>query len=281
MLLRICEPAAPSAVAARAGLAGEFLAARERCVPGHHQSQLHYVSEVPERTDDGEEAMPFLQVTERYAEPEGPRMSRAEMLDFLFAQHGAVCQGCDRRFDDPGYLQLDHNTHRSEGGLNDITNRILLCGPCNRLKSNQYTLSGLRRQGVYGGMRKQMRDSWGHTKLFCKHHPGKYPSILMQNLDPGITATPQYDEDEERELRSLGVAVMSGGGFPRVPIDSPGKLIALTGNKVLRLASPCRAQCDIAAVIKSIFEGTDWTEEAAFDVILADGQRRVLTMTRK
>ena len=98
------------------------------------------------RTDDGQDAVPFLQVTERYAEPDGPRMSRAAMLDFLLAQHGPKCQGCDRTFDDPRYLQLDHNTPRSDGGLNHITNRILLCGPCNRLKSNQYTLSGLRRQ---------------------------------------------------------------------------------------------------------------------------------------
>ena len=98
------------------------------------------------RTDDGAEAVPFLQVTERIAEPEGPRMSRAEMLDYLLKLHGAKCQGCDRRFDDPRYLELDHNTPRSDGGLNHVTNRILLCGPCNRLKSNQYTLSGLRRQ---------------------------------------------------------------------------------------------------------------------------------------
>ena len=90
--------------------------------------------------------MPFLQVTERYAEPDGPRMSRADMLAFLLQQHGPRCQGCDRSFDDPRYLELDHNTPRSDGGLNHITNRILLCGPCNRLKSNQYTLSGLRRQ---------------------------------------------------------------------------------------------------------------------------------------
>jgi hypothetical protein len=99
-----------------------------------------------ERTDDGDEAVPFLQVTERYAEPNGPRMSRAEMYDFLLAQHGPKCQGCDRSFDDPRYLELDHNTPRSDGGLNHITNRVLLCGPCNRLKSNQFTLSGLRRQ---------------------------------------------------------------------------------------------------------------------------------------
>ena len=108
--------------------------------------QVHYTSESPTRTDDGGEAVPFLQVTERYAEPNGPRMTRAEMLEFLLQQHGSRCQGCDRTFDDPRYLELDHNTPRSDGGMNHITNRVLLCGPCNRLKSNQYTLSGLRRQ---------------------------------------------------------------------------------------------------------------------------------------
>ena len=106
---------------------------------------IHYETAPPERTDGGDEAVPFLQVTERYAEPPGPRMSRAEMYDHLLAQHGRRCQGCDRTFDDPRYLELDHNTPRSDGGLNHITNRVLLCGPCNRAKSNTYTLSGLRR----------------------------------------------------------------------------------------------------------------------------------------
>ncbi len=105
---------------------------------------IHYESTPPQRTDDGQEAVPFLQVTERYAEPGGPKMSRAEMYDFLVEQHGSKCQGCDRVFDDPRYLELDHNTPRSDGGLNHITNRVLLCGPCNRAKSNTYTLSGLR-----------------------------------------------------------------------------------------------------------------------------------------
>ena len=54
------------------------------------------------------------------------------------------CQGCYREFDDDRYLQLDHNTPRSDGGINHISNRILLCGPCNLAKSNRYTLSGLR-----------------------------------------------------------------------------------------------------------------------------------------
>ena len=106
---------------------------------------IHYATEPPLRTDDGEEAAPFLRVKERIREPEGQKMSRAEMYDFLLTQHGMKCQGCDRVFDDPRYLELDHNTPRSDGGLNHISNRILLCGPCNRAKSNTYTLSGLRR----------------------------------------------------------------------------------------------------------------------------------------
>ena len=104
-----------------------------------------YETAPPVRTDGGMEAAPFIQVTERYAEPDGPRMSRAEMYEYLLAQYGQRCQGCDRRFDDARYLELDHNTPRSDGGLNHITNRVLLCGPCNRAKSNTYTLSGLRR----------------------------------------------------------------------------------------------------------------------------------------
>ena len=104
-----------------------------------------YETTPPTRTDGGMEAAPFMQVTERYAEPDGPRMSRAEMYEYLLAQHGQRCQGCDRVFDDARYLELDHNTPRSDGGLNHVTNQILLCGPCNRAKSNTYTLSGLKR----------------------------------------------------------------------------------------------------------------------------------------
>lgn len=106
---------------------------------------FYYATTPPERTDDGEQAAPFLRVKERVKEPNGKQMSRAEMYDFLLTQHGPKCQGCERVFDDPRYLELDHNTPRSDGGLNHISNRILLCGPCNRVKSNQYTLSGLRR----------------------------------------------------------------------------------------------------------------------------------------
>ena len=108
--------------------------------------EVHYKTEPPARTDDGETAAPFLRVKQRVKEPDGPRWTRAEMYAHLLEQHGPRCQGCDRTFDDPRYLELDHNTPRSDGGLNHISNRVLLCGPCNRLKSNTYTLSGLRRE---------------------------------------------------------------------------------------------------------------------------------------
>ena len=113
---------------------------------GHLFAQdVHFTTEPPERTDDGERASPFPRVKERIKEPEGKKMSRAKMYEFLLMQHGPRCQGCDRLFDDSRYLELDHNTPRSDGGLNHISNRVLLCGPCNQAKSNIYTLSGLRR----------------------------------------------------------------------------------------------------------------------------------------
>ena len=84
-------------------------------------------------------------------EPRGPKMTRAEMYMHLLGQHGAKCQGCDRTFDDPRYLELDHNSPRSDRGINHISNRILLCGPCNRVKSNTLTLTGLRRKNKREG----------------------------------------------------------------------------------------------------------------------------------
>ena len=113
--------------------------------------EVTFTDQPPERTDDGETAAPFLRVKQRVKEPDGPRWTRAEMYEHLLDQHGARCAGCDRLFDDPRYLELDHNVPRSDGGINHVSNRILLCGPCNRLKSNIYTLSGLRRENAKRG----------------------------------------------------------------------------------------------------------------------------------
>lgn len=134
-------------------LQGEGLAAPDGDTGGQllTKGQIGYETRPPVRTDDRQEAVPFLETKQRVEEPKGPRMSRAEMYDVLLSKQGPKCQGCDRVFDDPRYLELDHNTPRSDGGLNHISNRVLLCGPCNKLKSNIYTLSGLRRENVKRG----------------------------------------------------------------------------------------------------------------------------------
>ena len=118
---------------------------------------VHYTRDLPVRTDEGDTAAPYLKVKRSIPEPPGARMSRADMYDILLSQQGTKCQGCDRKFDDARYLELDHNVPRSDGGINHISNRILLCGPCNRLKSNTYTLSGLRGENKKRGyMRNQL-----------------------------------------------------------------------------------------------------------------------------
>ena len=108
-------------------------------------------TEPPERRDDGETAAPFLRVKQRVKEPDGPKWTRAEMYEHLIEQNGSICEGCGRTFDDRRYLELDHNIPRSDGGMNHVRNRILLCGPCNKLKSNIYTLSGLQRENKKRG----------------------------------------------------------------------------------------------------------------------------------
>ena len=106
---------------------------------------IHYLTAPPVRTDDGGDAAPSLKLKVQIPEPPGPKMSHADMKETLIGNEGLVCRGCLRTFDDPRYLDLDHNTPRSDGGINHISNRLLLCGPCNRAKSNTLTLSGLRR----------------------------------------------------------------------------------------------------------------------------------------
>ena len=107
---------------------------------------IEFSMEPPIRTDDTDETMlpgdPTPQVTSR--EPPGPKMSRAEMVCILMEECKGKCMGCGRTFDDPRYLELDHNVPRADRGINHISNRVLLCSPCNRLKSHKYTLSGLQ-----------------------------------------------------------------------------------------------------------------------------------------
>ena len=53
------------------------------------------------------------------------------------------------------YVQLDHVTPISGGGSHDLSNRALLCRPCNGDKSDTRTIVWLRQQAGYATGRKQ------------------------------------------------------------------------------------------------------------------------------
>ena len=126
--------------------------------PGKSAKDLFEIGEItydkapPERSEkDIREEPPDLPPTEKYTEP-GKRMTTAEIRERLLRKNGIKCEGCNRTFDHPGYLEVDHNTPRSQGGLHHISNRILLCSPCNRLKSNTLTVEGLQRENKKRGL---------------------------------------------------------------------------------------------------------------------------------
>ena len=104
--------------------------------------KVHVRTEPLVRTDDGETAAPRLKSLKRKLE--APTMSRQAMIDQLKQDHGNICQGCGFEFPHDGFIELDHSLPRTDGGSNGIENRVLLCGPCNRHKSNTLTLTGLR-----------------------------------------------------------------------------------------------------------------------------------------
>ena len=106
----------------------------------------------PDRSDDGEFAAPPLRSKRktRVPAPQGELMPREQMVTWLYGEQNGKCAGCDMVLPQR-YLELDHKLPRSDGGHNGISNRALLCGPCNRTKSNTLTLSGLRKRNKQEG----------------------------------------------------------------------------------------------------------------------------------
>ena len=114
--------------------------------------QVHFTTTAPQRTDSGEVAAEPFETPERRSIPKEPwqRMSRQDMFDALAQAQSitaglCLCAGCGRELEAP-FMELDHITPRSDRGANDISNRILLCRPCNGRKSANLTLKGLLRE---------------------------------------------------------------------------------------------------------------------------------------
>ena len=71
-------------------------------------------------------------------------MNDEEMKTVLIAFGGTFCQGwCGGTFS-ANELEVDHVEPKSKGGADEIWNRTLLCGPCNKKKSDKLTLPELR-----------------------------------------------------------------------------------------------------------------------------------------
>ena len=126
------------------------------------KGELHYRTTAPERTDDGVNEVDGFKVPRKSAKSS---MSRDEMKSLLIKHIGNQCQGCMREYRDERILQIDHIDPVSQGGSNEITNRTLLCGPCNGVKSNKMTLSGLIGWNAKNG---HLEDGWTKKQAIDK-----------------------------------------------------------------------------------------------------------------
>ncbi len=107
-----------------------------------------YTKELPVRTDEGrtagEKLLPiWVRPKERWQTLTNKQIkANLVALQMNPGTRLVICVGCGRELEQE-FMQLDHIQPRSEGGVNFIDNRILLCGPCNRKKSDKRTLKGL------------------------------------------------------------------------------------------------------------------------------------------
>ena len=89
------------------------------------------------------------------------RFTYEQMKGYLIQWFGARCWGCDfvapeSKLHSPDtYLELDHSEPASGGGSNEITNRALLCRPCNGRKSDTGTIVGLQKAAGYATGKRQ------------------------------------------------------------------------------------------------------------------------------
>ena len=110
------------------------------------RGEITYTKKPLKRTDGGSEAVPFLETKmKQYDDRERDPHSNQKKKCILLEQNGSCCQGCGIELHER-YLELDHKEPRSAGGSNLLRNRILLCGPCNKLKRDLHTIVWLRKE---------------------------------------------------------------------------------------------------------------------------------------
>lgn len=112
----------------------------------HTKGTITYSKRPLIRTDGGSEAVPYLETKMKmFDDTEHDPLSNKEKKQRLVEQQGSICQGCGIALHER-YMELDHQLPRADGGSNLLSNRILLCSPCNKLKRHFYTISWLRNE---------------------------------------------------------------------------------------------------------------------------------------
>ena len=105
-------------------------------------------TEPPVRTDDGNTAAPGFVLPLQRVKAKWELLNHGQMRDILAEAQASdgqvVCAGCGIVLP-LRYMELDHREPRKDGGANTIDNRVLICGPCNRAKRDNFTISGLIR----------------------------------------------------------------------------------------------------------------------------------------
>jgi len=125
--------------------------------------EIIYETNSPIRTDNGEVAAEDFELKTQRVLKLWQRLSHKQMREILtVAQYvsGSMndvkvgCAGCGRELE-VEFMHLDHVSPKSsERGSNFITNRVLLCEPCNRRKSNKLTIEGLQKENRKTGWMK-------------------------------------------------------------------------------------------------------------------------------
>ena len=119
-----------------------------------------FSTEPPVRTDDERVAVPYLPVKQQRASEAWQRLSHKEMVARLEeAQAEGDGGGCGRVLERE-FMQLDHIRPRAGRGENFITNRILLCQPCNGRKREDLTLPGL--------VKANKKEGWMRDELLAR-----------------------------------------------------------------------------------------------------------------
>ena len=99
--------------------------------------------------------MPNRVIRSILSEAQNPDAPDAPGLPLTARQTDLIgCAGCGRVLESP-FMELDHIQPKAEGGDNYITNRVLICRPCNGIKRDNLTLRGLIRENKRSGW---MRD---------------------------------------------------------------------------------------------------------------------------